>query len=201
MEADDTYQTIGRPSEGVYKEKGSKFAAYAYPIDDQEQVKPLVDALKKEYYDARHHCYAWRLGPQGEHYRVNDDGEPSGSAGKPILGQMLSRQVTDLLIVVVRYFGGTKLGVPGLINAYRQAAADALDNNTFVTRTVDIRYRLCFPYEATNEVMKLIKDEQPEVLEQRFDTTCTMELSIRKGARARFEERLSKIEGVGHTIV
>ena len=195
MEQTDLYTTLLNPSEGLYKEKGSKFLAYAYPVMEEEQIKQYIQDLKQKYYDARHHCYAWQLGLDENHYRVNDDGEPSGTAGKPIHGQIRSHSITNVLIVVVRYFGGTKLGTSGLINAYKLASADALANATLVERTINDHYRIGFSYAVMNDVMKVIKEEAPEVSSQQFDITCTMELSVRLMASEALVARLEKIEG------
>lgn len=181
--ADDSYYTIAAPAEAIYKDKGSKFLAYAWPVTDERQIRDALDGLRKRYYDATHHCYAWRLGPEGENVRMNDDGEPSSTAGRPILGQLLSRQVTDALVVVVRYFGGTKLGVPGLIAAYKESAAAVLDAAEVVQRTVNTVLRIGFGYLAMNDVMRIVKEMQPEVLGQQFDNACTMTLSIRRSGR------------------
>ena len=178
--ASDSYLTVAGTAEAVYKEKSSKFLAYAYHVGNEAEIKELLDALRKKYYDATHHCYAWRLGPQGEEYRVNDDGEPSGTAGKPILGQLLSKNVTDALIVVVRYFGGTKLGVSGLITAYREAAATVIEEAAIEERTVDVRLEIKFGYLAMNGVMRIVKEMQPEIVYQRFDNVCEMTLAIRR---------------------
>ncbi len=194
MEA-DSYKTIAAPAEAVFKDKGSKFLAYAWPVSDEEQVRGHLDALRKKYYDATHHCYAWRIGPEGEQSRANDDGEPSGTAGRPILGQMLSREVTNILIVVVRYFGGTKLGVPGLINAYRESAHEVLDVAEVVERTVDAVYSVKFAYVAMNDVMKVVKEMSPAVVAQTFDNVCDMTLAIRRGREEQLRERLEKCEG------
>lgn len=190
---DDTYKTIESPSQGIFKDKGSKFISFAYPISHEDDVKPIIQELKKEYYDARHHCFAFRLGYQGEHFRANDDGEPSSTAGKPILGQLLSNEITDILVVVVRYFGGTKLGVPGLINAYKSAAIDAIQNSTIIEKTIDIHYNITFDYIVMNDVMKIIKDSSPNIISQNFELVCNMELSIRKANSELFNEKLSKI--------
>jgi uncharacterized YigZ family protein len=176
----DTYLTIGKRSEGLYKEKGSKFIALAFPVLDEDEVKQTLLELRKEYHDARHHCYAYVIGFKGDVWRANDDGEPSSTAGKPIHGQIVSRTLTNTLVVVVRYFGGTKLGVSGLINAYKLAAADALDNNEFITKTVKDLYKISFAYQAMNDVMKLVKDEDLDVIEQNFDTSCSVVLGVRK---------------------
>ncbi len=193
--AEDTYLTLEAAAEAASRERSSKFLAYAYPVRTEEEIREHLDALRKRHFDATHHCYAWRLGPRGERYRTNDDGEPSGTAGKPILGQLLSAEVTDCLIVVVRYFGGTKLGVPGLIAAYREAAAEALAAATVVERTVDREIRVDFPYMAMNDVMRAIKECRPTVRAQRFDNLCTMELTIRESRADELEERLKKAGG------
>lgn len=192
----DCYRTIAGPAEFAQRERSSKFLAFAYPVATEQEIRERLEALRKQYYDATHHCYAWRLGPGGERFRSNDDGEPSGTAGRPILGQMLSKQVTDCLIVVVRYFGGTKLGVPGLIAAYRAAAAGALDAACIVQRTVDVRMKAEFPYPSMNEVMRILKEEQPRIEAQRFDNLCTMTLAVRSGRARILEEKLNKVEGL-----
>lgn len=193
---EDSYLTIAQPGEAVYKERSSKFLAFAYPVSDEGEIKEILDGLRKEYYDATHHCYAWRLGANGEQYRCNDDGEPSGTAGRPILGQMLSRGITQCLIVVVRYFGGTKLGVPGLIQAYRESAQAAIDNCTVIETTVDVRIGIEFPYVAMNDVMRIVKEENPRIEEQRFDNICSMRLSIRKSRAETLLGRLGKVSGI-----
>lgn len=193
---EDSYLTIAQPGEAVYKERSSKFLAFAYPVSDEGEIKEILDGLRKEYYDATHHCYAWRLGTNGEQYRCNDDGEPSGTAGRPILGQMLSREITQCLIVVVRYFGGTKLGVPGLIQAYRESAQAAIDNCTVIETTVDVRIGIEFPYVAMNDVMRIVKEENPRIEEQRFDNICSMRLSIRKSRAETLLGRLGKVSGI-----
>ena len=190
----DTFYTLGGEAEALYKDKGSKFLAYGYPVTCEEEIKGRLDALRKRYYDATHHCYAWRLGPKGESFRANDDGEPSSTAGRPILGQMLSREVTDALIVVVRYFGGTKLGVPGLIEAYKRSAALVLENAEIEQRTVDVQTTIRFSYLAMNDVMRIVKEEEPEMLEQSYDMDCRMTLRIRKSAMPKLRARLEKVE-------
>ena len=166
---EDLYRTVEVVAEGLYKEKGSKFLAFVYPVATEEQIREIITGIKEKYYDARHHCYAWRLGAAKNHFRMNDDGEPSSTAGKPIFGQIQSFDLTNVLIVVVRYFGGTKLGVSGLINAYREAAADAIRNAVIVEKTVDEILRIRFSYLVLNDVMKVIKEENPEVLERNFE--------------------------------
>jgi len=192
---EDSYLTIAAPAEAALRERSSKFLAYAYPVASEEQIRERLDALRKRYYDATHHCYAWRLGPRGEQFRANDDGEPSGTAGRPILGQLLSRSLTDCLVVVVRYFGGTKLGVPGLIAAYKDSAAAAIAASDIVERTVDVRIRVRFPYIAMNDIMRIVKEEQPAVAEQQFDNLCTMTLSIRESRAGGLIGKLKKVEG------
>lgn len=191
----DTYLTIEGQAQTVMRERSSKFYSFAYHVENEEQITRHLDALRKEYYDATHHCYAWRLGPTGERFRANDDGEPSGTAGRPILGQMLSHAITDTLIVVVRYFGGTKLGVPGLIAAYKQGAANAIEAATIVERTVDARLRVDFSYTVMNDIMRIVKEEQPVIEQQAFDNLCTMVLAIRNSRAAALEGRLRKVEG------
>lgn len=194
-ETSDTYRTIEGEVQTVMRERSSKFYSFAYHVENEEQIAQYLNALYKQYYDATHHCYAWRLGPAGEKFRANDDGEPSGTAGRPILGQMLSNAITDALIVVVRYFGGTKLGVPGLIAAYKQGAADAIEAATIVERTVDTRLRVDFSYTVMNDIMRIVKEEQPVIEEQIFDNLCTMILAIRNSRAAVLEGRLRKVEG------
>lgn len=200
----DTYLTIAGPAEGLYKDKGSRFLAFAYPICSESDVKPIVDTLKAEYYDARHHCYAWRLGIEasgsGVRFRANDDGEPAGSAGRPILGQILSRELTNLVVVVVRYFGGIKLGVPGLIAAYKDATTDALANAEIVERTENRVVVVDFPYLVMNQVMKVVKDMEPQVLGQEFDLACRLRLSVRLRDAEALTERLAGIESVNLSL-
>lgn len=193
---EDVYKTIETPAEGLYKEKGSKFIALAYPVRTEEAVKEIVGEIKVRYYDARHHCYAYRLGADKKKFRANDDGEPSSTAGKPILGQILSYDLTDILIVVVRYFGGIKLGVSGLINAYRAAAADAIGHARIVEKTDDEVFRIKFDYTVMNEVMRVVKEEEPEVMSRDFSMECRMTLSIRKQNAPRLGSRLQQIESL-----
>ena len=193
---EDVFKTITAPSEGLYKEKGSRFIAFAFPVSTEEQIREILDGLKDKYYDARHHCYAWRLGAEKTLFRANDDGEPSSTAGKPILGQIQSKDLTDILIVVIRYFGGIKLGVSGLINAYREAASAALANAVVEERTVNVTLRIRFDYLVMNTVMNNIKDEEPEVLERNFGSECEMLLSIRQKNMPRLRDRLEKVESL-----
>ena len=192
---DDTYQTIAAPSEGLYKEKGSKFLAFAFPVTAESQVKEHLERIRKEYFDARHHCYAYILGYDKAAYRVNDDGEPSGTAGKPIHGQLLSADLTNVVIIVVRYFGGIKLGVSGLINAYRTAARDAIDHAEIVERTIDCRYRVKFEYSLMNDVMRVLKDFSLQPQNQQFDLDCQLEVSIRQSLSVRLYDSLAKVRG------
>jgi len=196
VEVIDTYQTIEAPAEGMYKEKGSKFIAKAYPVKSDEQVKEILEQIKDDFHDARHHCYAYILGPTGNRWRANDDGEPSGTAGKPIHGQLLSFNLTNILVVVIRYFGGTKLGVSGLINAYKTATHDALSNARIITRTVDAIYTVTFGYAMMNEAMRLVKELNLQIVEQHFDNTCTVKLRVRRSLESEFLSRCSKIEGL-----
>jgi uncharacterized YigZ family protein len=189
----DTYLTIKSFSEGLYKEKGSRFISLAYPVTDQEAIKSILAQVKKEHHSARHHCYAWMLGHERSNYRVNDDGEPSGSAGKPILGQINAFQVTNILIVVVRYFGGKLLGVSGLINAYRTAAESALVNNEILEHHVMDYYELTFPYSSINDVMKLIKEEDAGQSDQIFGLECRLTISFRRASEERILSALDRI--------
>ena len=193
---EDKYLTISGPAEGLYKEKGSKFIAFAIPVSNVDQIKEILEEKRKEHHDARHVCYAYILGVDKADYRSNDDGEPSGTAGRPILGSLLSAGVTNVLIAVVRYFGGTKLGTSGLINAYKVASADALENAEIIEKTVDEEIHIIFDYLVMNDVMKIIKDVAPQVLSQQFDNGCKMVLSIRKGDAPNLIERLKKVESL-----
>ena len=191
---DDTYKTISAPSEGIYTEKRSKFIALAFPVRSVDEVKAHVEAMQKKYYDARHVCYAYMLGAERKEFRANDNGEPSGTAGKPILGQINSNELTDILIVVVRYFGGIKLGTSGLIVAYKAAAAEAISAATIIEKTVDEEISFLFEYPFMNDVMRIVKEEEPEIVEQGYDMDCTMTLRIRKSAMPRLRTRLEKVE-------
>ena len=197
----DSFLTISAPAEAIYKEKSSKFLTYAYPVHSEEEIRELLDALRKRYYDATHHCYAWRLGPHGEQFRSNDDGEPSGTAGKPILGQLLSNSLTNCLIVVIRYFGGTKLGVPGLIAAYKESAAEVIAEAEIIEQTVDTHFTIEFPYLVMNGVMRIIKEEQPNILSQDFDNLCTMRLSIRESRAEGLLGKLRKVESANIELI
>ncbi len=198
---DDTYKTISAPAEGIYKEKGSKFLAFAYPVRTQEEIKAHLERLRKEYFDARHHCYAYILGPRKDAFRANDDGEPSGTGGRPIHGQLLSADLTDTLIVVVRYFGGILLGASGLANAYKAAARDAIDHATIVEKTIDCRYRLSFKYEAMNDVMRILKDFDLKPLNQQFDLDCTLEVSVRQSLSVRLYDAVRDLRTVAIEVL
>jgi uncharacterized YigZ family protein len=191
----DLYRTIQNPSEGLYKEKGSKFLAFVYPVSTVEEIKERINFLQKQYHDARHHCYAWRLGADMERYRVNDDGEPSGSAGNPIFGQIQSRELSDILVVVIRYFGGTLLGVGGLINAYRSATSDSLDQAQIVELKVYKLINVQFEYPQMNSVMKVIKELDLSFENQEFDLNCSLTLKVWKRKMDRVWAQLSLIKG------
>lgn len=193
---EDTYNTIAAPSQGLYKEKGSKFLAFAFPIASTEEVKSILDRLRKEYFDARHHCYAYILGPTKEAYRANDDGEPSGTGGRPIYGQLLSADLTNTLIVVVRYFGGILLGASGLANAYKAAARDAIEHAVIEQRTIDVTYRLSFEYPLMNDVMRILKEQGVAPKNQQFDMSCRMEVSVRQSQSVRLYDALAKLYGL-----
>ena len=195
----DTYRSIAGPSEGLFKDNGSRFIALAYPVETEDEVRDIVASLKKEYHDARHHCYAYRIGWKGESFRANDDGEPSSSAGRPILGQIDSNGLSDILIVVVRYFGGIKLGIPGLIRAYKTSSSDAISNAEIVTKIASSRYSLNFGYMAMNDVMRMVKDLGLEQKGQDFGTECRLDLSVRLSAEKDFLDRVSKIQGCSVT--
>lgn len=190
---DDTYKTIEEQGEGIYTEKRSKFLAFAIPVTTIEQVKEQVDAYQKKYYDARHVCYAYRLGERGEQERSNDNGEPSGTAGKPILGQIHSKELTNVLVIVVRYFGGVKLGTSGLIVAYRLAAAEALEAVPHIEKTINSEITLRFSYPLLNDVLRIVKEEAPKVVEQLFDNECVVRLSMRLSRMPRLVERYEKL--------
>jgi len=198
---EDTYRTIAAPAEGLFKDKGSKFIAYAYPITDETAVKEKVAALKSMHPKARHHCWAYRFTPDRTIFRINDDGEPSGTAGRPILNTLLSYDVTNVLVVVVRYFGGTLLGVPGLIHAYKTATQEALAVADIVELTVNDVYRIAFGYEHLNAIMRIVKEENLTVLKQDFDNHCTMDLEIRQLEVAGTLGRLEKVEGIAIAFV
>ena len=189
----DEYKTISATSEGYYTEKRSKFLAFAHHVDTVDQVKDIIAGYRKKYYDARHVCYAYMLGPERQDFRANDDGEPSSTAGKPILGQINSNELTDILIVVVRYYGGVNLGTSGLIVAYREAAADAIAHATVETRQVEELVKYSFSYPQMNDVMRIVKDMNPRIISQTYDNTCEIVLSIRKSESQTIRHRLAKL--------
>lgn len=193
MQPDDIYKTIETTGEGTYSEKRSKFLAFAIPVTTLDEVKEHVERFQKQYYDARHVCYAYRIGERGELFRANDNGEPSGTAGKPILGQIDSRELTNVLVVVVRYFGGIKLGTSGLIVAYRLAAATALDAVEHIEKTINGEILLRFSYPLLNEVLRIVKEEEPKVIEQIFDNDCMIKLSMRLTRLPRLIERYEQL--------
>ena len=194
MIQEDTYKTIIGVAEGIYTEKRSKFIAIAIPVHTVEEIIQHLDIYQKKYYDARHVCYAYMLGHERKDFRANDNGEPSGTAGKPILGQINSNGLTDILIVVVRYFGGIKLGTSGLIVAYKAAAAEAIANATIIEKTVDDEIAVAFEYPFMNDVMRIVKEEEPEILEQSYDMDCLMKLRIRRSMMGKLRARLEKVE-------
>ena len=192
----DAYRTIRALSEGTYSEKRSKFLAFAMPVRSVEEVKQLVAEYQKKYYDARHVCYAYMLGAERLDFRANDNGEPSGTAGKPILGQINSNELTDILIIVVRYFGGVKLGTSGLIVAYRMAAAEAIAAAEIIEKTVDEDITFHFEYPFMNDVMRIVKEENPEIVSQSYDNDCSMTLRIRKDSMLRLKARLEEVSSL-----
>ena len=193
MLENDVYKTIDVQGEGIYSEKRSKFLAFAIPVLTLDDVKREVEAYQKKYYDARHVCYAYRLGERRELFRANDNGEPSGTAGKPILGQIDSRELTNILVIVVRYFGGIKLGTSGLIVAYKAAAAEALDATEHIEKTINEEITLKFSYPLLNDVLRIVKEENPRIVEQIFDNECIVKLSIRLSRMPRLRERYEKL--------
>lgn len=194
MSQEDTYRTITALSEGIYTEKRSKFIAIALPVRTLEEVKQHLETYQKKYYDARHVCYAYMLGYERLNFRANDNGEPSGTAGKPILGQINSNELTDILIIVVRYFGGIKLGTSGLIVAYKAAAAEAISNATIIEKTVDDDVTVVFEYPFMNDIMRIVKEDEPEILEQSYDMDCLMKLRIRRSMMPKLRAKLEKVE-------
>ncbi len=191
---EDTYKTITDISEGIYTEKRSKFIAVALPVRTHEEIKSYLEQYQKKYYDARHVCYAYMLGHERKDFRANDNGEPSSTAGKPILGQINSNELTDILIIVVRYFGGIKLGTSGLIVAYRAAAAEAIAMAEIIEKTVDEDITIGFEYPFMNDIMRIVKEEEPEILEQSYDMDCLITLRIRKSMMDKLRSRLEKVE-------
>lgn len=192
----DTYLTIDKPVEIIYKDKGSKFITYAYHVTNEQQIKEILTQLKKEHHTANHHCYAYRLGPDKQVFRANDDGEPNNTAGKPILGQIQSADLTDVFIVVVRYFGGTLLGVSGLINAYKTSAAEVIKAAAIIEKQIMFYYTVSFPFEQMNDVMKILKQSDCKINNQLFDNNCQIEFTVRKANSEACEEKLNKVEGL-----
>ena len=192
----DSYYTIKSASEGLYKEKGSRFLAYACPVADTEEIRLITDKIRKEHHEAKHHCFAYMIGKDRSIWRVNDDGEPSGTAGRPILGQINSSGLTNILIVVSRYFGGTLLGVSGLINAYRSAAASAIENAIIIECTVKKYYEITYPYISMNDVMKILKEEEIDQSDHIFDLECKIKISFRASSGDKILERFDRIKGL-----
>ena len=190
---EDTYKTIAKPAESSYSEKRSKFLAYAFPVQNEQEVKQRLAEIQKKHWDARHHCYAYILGPHKDAYRLNDNGEPSGTAGRPIYGQLLSKDLTNTLVIVVRYFGGIKLGVSGLQNAYKVAAKEALDAAVIEERTIQEQYRVVFEYVKMNDVMQILKDLEIQVLDRQSDLRCTYTISVRQRDADRVTNALRKV--------
>lgn len=197
----DSYLTVENKVETLYKEKGSKFFSFVFPVKDLTEVKSILDELKKKYYDATHHCYAYILGFEKETFRMNDDGEPSSTAGKPIYGQLQSKNLTNVLLVVIRYFGGTKLGVSGLIKAYKTAAAECLSAAMIVEKKVRLSYKVMFPYEKMNAVMSLLKEIKAEQTKHIFETECSMEVLVESSQQNKFEDAISKIEKTNFSLL
>ena len=201
MQNTDTYKTIGAPSEGLYKEKGSKFIAYAFPVSNEQQIKEMNARLKKEHHSARHHCFAWRLGADLQLFRVNDDGEPSGTAGRPVFSQIQQLELTDILVVVVRYFGGILLGTSGLTNAYKQAAYDVLANAAIIEKIVETTIEVTFDYLVMNDFMTLLKEYQLEMQESHFDLSCRVIILVRKQLTTVVMEKLQKIDRLSARVI
>jgi uncharacterized YigZ family protein len=197
----DIYLTIRKPSAGTYKEKGSRFIAFACPFSDQKELKPIIERIRKEHHEARHHCYAYMIGHERNIWRMNDDGEPSGTGGRPILGQINSSGLTNILIIVSRYFGGTLLGVSGLINAYRSAASSAIENAEIIESTAQVFYEIAFPYIIMNSVMKVLKEENIGQSEQSFDIECKIKVNFRVSSGEKILSRFSRIEGLKYRLI
>ena len=192
----DTYLTIEKKTEALYKDKGSKFLTFAFPVENDQQIKEALFQLKKEHPSANHHCYAYRLGADKLNFRANDDGEPGNTAGKPILGQIQSNDLTNILIVVVRYFGGTLLGVSGLISAYKNSAAEVIKASSIIEKFIVFQYTIQFPFDQLNDVMKLLKQLDCKISQQQFDTNCEISFTIRKANSEQCEDKLKKLNGV-----
>ena len=201
MEYTDTYKTIGMPSEGLYKEKGSRFIAYAFPVSNDQQIKEITTQLKKEHHSARHHCFAWRLGSDHQLFKVNDDGEPSGTAGRPIFNQIQHFELTNILVVVIRYFGGILLGTSGLTKAYKLATSDVLSHSAIVEKIIETTIVVNFDYLAMNAFMTVLKEFQLEMKESHFDLSCMAKIFVRKQLTAIVIEKLGKIENLVASII
>jgi len=197
----DVYKTISNPTEGVFKDKGSRFLAFAYPFAQEQDLKNIITTLKNEHSKARHFCFAYRLTADRNIFRINDDGEPSGTAGRPILNILLSNDLTNILVIVVRYFGGTLLGVPGLINAYKKATEDVISQAIIIEKTVQDIYQLSFDYLQMNDVMKLVKDDNLEITDQNFDLNCQMKIAINQSVLNKIIDKLEKIEALKSTYL
>jgi uncharacterized YigZ family protein len=193
---EDSYRTLEKPAEGLFRDRNSRFMAFGYPVESADQANEILNVVRKKYHDARHHCYAFRLGYEKEISRMNDDGEPSGTAGKPIYNQLISNNLTNTMIIVVRYFGGTLLGTGGLINAYRSATTDMLNNASIILRYVEEQIRLTFPFEKLNAVMKLLKDENCVPKNPLYESNCVMVVGIRKSMAERLMQKLRIIGGI-----
>jgi len=192
----DQYKTLKSSSEGLFKDKGSKFLAFSYPFENESEIKNIIEPLRKEHFKAVHFCYAYRIGLDKTTYRVNDDGEPSGSAGRPILNVLLSKELTNILVVVVRYWGGTLLGVPGLINAYKSATEEALENAEIVEKTINDVYQITFGYVQMNDIMKVVKDLDLKIINQQFDNQCVIKIEFRQSLNSQVVGRFEKIEKI-----
>jgi uncharacterized YigZ family protein len=201
MKISDSYKTIKSVSCGIYKEKGSKFISEAYPVTDESEIKIILENVRRKYHEAKHHSYAYLLGKEGQVWRINDDGEPSGTAGKPTMGQIRSFGLTNVLIIVSRYFGGTLLGVSGLINAYRSAAESALSNAEIIDHIIHEFYEITYPYSAMNDVMKIIKEENIIQSDHNFDLECRIIIDFRSSAKESIIERFSRIEGLNYRFL
>lgn len=197
----DAYKTITSPSEGLFKDKGSKFLAFAFPFKIESEIKNIIEPLRKEHFKAVHFCYAYRIGLDKTNFRINDDGEPAGSAGRPMLNVLLSKEITNILVVVVRYWGGTLLGVPGLINAYKSATEEALTNAEIIEKTVNDVYQITFGYVQMNDIMKVVKEFDLKIKNQQFDNQCVIELEFRQNITSQIIGRLEKIDEIAITFL
>lgn len=198
---EDLYKTISKGGESIFKDRGSKFLGFAFHVENEEEIKSIQEKLRKNFHDARHHCYAWKLGFEGELFRANDDGEPSSSAGKPILQQITARELTNVLVVVIRYFGGVLLGVGGLINAYKLAASDAIDNSEIVEKYIEQRVSIDFDYPQTNEVMKILSDNEAKMIEQKFTEKCHFLVSVKRSKTMHLIDTLGFIHNTSAEII